>query len=281
MIKGNTLHLQFQQRHTPGTRDAFTANSNIIIKPLADDFLTCFPAKNNRWSSGLMLNFSWTSFLKSPSKAVLDVGIVTDTPVSIILTCTYMTAEEGYEMESVNSSHVRGRTGKKNNTWRRQTELDVWKITGDWIKWWWRGYGNVKNGRRTRKRVEYDIDDNRMLDSLTWVVTILDDGFTTDVSGNRDRAASIRCLWPATPRLVTIRRQENGRTTGKTTKTSKCTHGRESSVGTSAVGGRSDEKYAGHDGETDTKRKANTDHSANNNWQYVFGGTGGDGGGGR
>lgn len=52
--------------------------------------LTCLPAKNNLWFSGLMLNFSSTSFLNSLSTVVLDVGIVTDKPVSIILTWTYM-----------------------------------------------------------------------------------------------------------------------------------------------------------------------------------------------
>lgn len=71
------------------TRITQLNNSNEIYT--ARGVNTCLPAKNNLCSSGFTLNFCSTNFLNAFINVVLDAGIVTDWPVSIILTCTYMT----------------------------------------------------------------------------------------------------------------------------------------------------------------------------------------------
>lgn len=58
-------------------------------QPVVDN-ITCLPAKNSRWFSGLTSNLFSMSVFKSLIPVVLDVGIAIDLPVLIILTITCM-----------------------------------------------------------------------------------------------------------------------------------------------------------------------------------------------
>lgn len=99
-------------------------NRSAKYPPRRQIVLTCLPEKNNRWFSGLILNCFSTSFLNCSIPNVLDVGIVTDNPVSIILTCTYMVSRNNDGVNKMTQSEAKKPIQNKHTSiWRCEHKI--------------------------------------------------------------------------------------------------------------------------------------------------------------